>query len=43
MFKGLQYALIVASTVSISLLGGKNIGLTKEIDNQREGVVCTIE
>lgn len=43
MIKGLQYVLLVASMVSISLLGGKNIGLTKEIDNRRECVLCTVE
>lgn len=43
MIKGLQYVLLLSSAVSISLLGGKNIGLTKEIDNRRESVVCTLE
>ena len=43
MIKRVQYALIIAFTVSVSLLGGKNIGLTKEIDNQRECVVCEVE
>lgn len=43
MIKGLQYILLLSSAVSLSLLGGKNIGLTKEIDNRRECVVCTVE
>ncbi len=43
MIKGWQYVLAVASMVSISLLDGKNIGLTKEIDNRRECTVCTVE
>lgn len=43
MIKGLQYVLLLASMVSISLLDGKNIGLTKEIDNRRECVLCEVE
>ena len=43
MNKGLQFMLLTASTVSIALLGGKNVALTKEIDNQRECVVCSVE
>lgn len=43
MIKGLQYILLVSSAISISLLGGKNIGLTKEIDNRRECVICEVE
>ena len=43
MFKGLQCILLISSMLSISLFGGKNIGLTKEIDNQRECVVCSVK
>ena len=42
MIKSLQCILLVSSMLSTSLLGGKNVGLTKEIDNQREYVVCTV-
>ena len=42
MFKGLQCILLISSMLSVSLFGGKNIGLTKEIDNQRECVVCSV-
>lgn len=43
MYKGLQVVLLTASMVSLALLGGKNVGLTKEIDNLRECVVCSVE
>lgn len=43
MIKGLQCALLITSVLSVSLFGGKNLGLTKEIDNLREGVVCSVE
>ncbi|MBQ8632532.1 MAG: hypothetical protein IJ420_02885 [Lachnospiraceae bacterium] len=43
MIKSLQSVIMIASMVSISLFGGKNIGLTKEIDNLRECVVCSVE
>lgn len=43
MFKGLSCVLLIASVLSVSLFGDKNIGMTKEIDNQREGVIYTIE
>lgn len=43
MIKGLQYVLITAAMVSLALLDGRNIGLTKEIDNLRENVLCTVE
>lgn len=42
MFKSLQCILLIASIVSVSLLGDKNIGLTREIDNLREGVIYTV-
>ena len=43
MIKSLQCIMLISSMISISLLGGKNVGLTKEIENQRECVVCSIE
>lgn len=43
MRKSLQCIMLVTSVLSVSLFGGKNIGVTKEIDNRREGVVCTLE
>lgn len=43
MFKSLQCIMLIASMVSVSLLGGNNIGLTREIDNRREGVIYTVE
>ena len=43
MIKSLQCIMLIASMVSVSLLGGKNVGLTKEIDNLRECVVCSVE
>lgn len=42
MIKGLQCFLLISSMVSISLFGGKNLAMTKEIDNRREGVVYTL-
>ncbi len=42
MFKSLQCILLISSVLSISLFGGKNIGLTKEIENQRECVLCSV-
>ena len=43
MFKGLQCILLISSMLSVSLFGGKNLGLTKEIENKREGVVCSVK
>ena len=43
MRKSLQCIMLVTSVLSVSLFDGKNIGVTKEIDNLREGVVCTLE
>lgn len=43
MFKSLQCILLISSVLSTSLLGGKNVALTKEIDNLRECVVCSVE
>jgi len=43
MIKSLQCILLITSFMSVSLFGGKNIGLTKEIDNLRECVVCSVE
>lgn len=43
MLKSLKCILLVVSVVSVSLLGKKNVGLTKEIDNQRECVVCSLK
>jgi len=43
MWKGLQCILLVTSVLSVSLFDGKNIGLTKEIDNLREGVICAVK
>ncbi len=43
MFKSLQCAMLTASVLAVSLFGGKNIGLTKEIENMREGVIYTLE
>lgn len=43
MIKSLQCVLLITSVLSVSLFGGKNLGLTKEIDNLREGVVCSVE
>ncbi|MBP3594459.1 MAG: hypothetical protein J6J44_08025 [Lachnospiraceae bacterium] len=42
MFKSLQCIMLISSMVSISLFGGKNIGLTKEIENRRECIVCSV-
>ncbi len=43
MIKGLQYAMLISAVVSVSLFDGMKVGLTKEIDNMREGIVCAIE
>ncbi len=43
MNKSLPCILLISSVLSVSLFGGKNIGLTKEIDNRREGVICAVE
>ncbi len=43
MINRLQCILLVSCMLSTSLLGGKNVGLTKEIDNLRECVVCSLE
>lgn len=42
MLKGLQCFLLISSMVSVSLFGGKNLALTKEIDNRRECVVYAV-
>jgi len=42
MFKSLQCIMLISSVLSVSLFGGKNLGLTKEIENQRECVVCSV-
>ena len=42
MIKGLQCFLLISSMVSVSLFGGKNLALTKEIDNRRECVVYAL-
>lgn len=42
MFKSLQCILLISSVLSLSLFGGKNVGLTKEIENQRECVVYSV-
>ena len=43
MIKGICSIVLMASILSISLLEGRNIGLTKEIENLREGIVCSVE
>lgn len=43
MIKGLQCVALIASILSVSLFGDKNIGLTNEIDNLRESVVCVVQ
>ena len=43
MIKGLHYIALVASILSVSLLEGRNIGLTKEVENLRECVICSID
>ena len=43
MRKSLQCIMLLTSVLSVSLFGGKNIGVTKEIDNLREGVICALE
>ena len=42
MFKGLQSILLISFILSVSLFGGKNVALTKEIENQRECVVYSV-
>jgi len=42
MIKSLQCFLLISSMVSLSLFGGKNLALTKEIDNRRECVVYAV-
>jgi len=42
MIKNLQCFLLISSMVSVSLFGGKNLALTKEIDNRRECVVYAV-
>lgn len=42
MLKGIQSILILSFILSLSLFGGKNVALTKEIENMREGVVYSI-
>lgn len=41
--RGLLKAILVFSILSLELLGGRNIGLTKEIDNRRECLLCEFE
>ena len=43
MFKSLQCILLVASMMLVSLLDGKNIRLTREIDKRREGIIYTVD
>ncbi len=43
MLKGLQSIVLLSFVLSVSLFGDENIGLTKEIDNQREGIIYTVE
>lgn len=43
MFKGLSYIMLISSILSVSLFGDENIGMTKEIDNRREGVIYAVE
>lgn len=43
MIKSLQCILLISSVLSTALFRGENIGLTKEIDNMRETVVCAVE
>ncbi len=43
MIKSLQCIALITSVLSVSLFDGKNIGVTKEIENRRECVVCAVE
>lgn len=43
MLKRLQCILLISGVLSISLFGEQNIGMTKEIENRREGVVYTVD
>lgn len=43
MSKSFQCAILIASMLSLSLLGGKNLGVTKEIENKREAVLCAVQ
>ena len=43
MTKGLQWITLIYFMLLTSLFDGANVGMTKEIDNLREGVICSIE
>ena len=43
MIKYIQCVVLLVSMLSVSVFGGKNIGLTKEIDNLRETLLCSVE
>lgn len=43
MIKYIQCVMLTVSILSVSIFGGKNIGLTKEIENLRELVLCSVE
>ncbi len=43
MIKSLQSIVLIASILSISLFGDKNIGLTREIDRMRESIICEVQ
>lgn len=43
MIKSLQGMILIASILSVSLFGDRNIGLTKEIDRMRESILCEVE
>lgn len=43
MLKSLHCIMLITSILSVSLFGNENIGLTKEIENRRESVVCAVE
>lgn len=43
MIKSLQCILLISSMLSTALFGGRNVALTKEIENQREYIVCTVD
>ncbi len=43
MIKCLQCIVLISSILSVSLFGDRNIGLTKEIDNMRESIICSVD